>query len=111
MRVKIVGIEMPGRVICGRDGQLLSNLHVGPQIGRDPDHLVPADAPRAEWNVEVQVVATSAGHDFRGPAVQRKKGERFVYAKRMLLVGTVFNAVGYLGFALLADGLAARRFW
>ena len=33
----------------------------------------------AQWALDVAVVGTAGDRDFRGPAVQGKRGERFVY--------------------------------
>lgn len=74
MIVRIRGRDLPGRTFVS-DGELLENVHVGPQIGRDPTDLVPADAASAAWTVEVNRV----DGDWRGKAVQGKKGERFLY--------------------------------
>lgn len=41
--------------------------------------MVPGDSPSARWTIEVEVVPTDSGVDFRGPAVQGRRGERFVY--------------------------------
>ncbi len=49
------------------------------QVRRDPVELVPADAASARWEVDVEVVDREDGPDFRGPVVQGKRGERFVY--------------------------------
>lgn len=70
MRLLIRGTRLPGRT-CGS----YTNVHVGLQVKREPVGLVPADALAAEWVAEIR---TDDG-DFRGPAVQGKKGERFVY--------------------------------
>jgi hypothetical protein len=70
MRLTIRGHHLPGRR-CGP----YRDVHVGLQVGRDPADLVPGDADRAEWVTDVR---TEAG-DFRGPAVQGRKGARFVY--------------------------------
>jgi hypothetical protein len=70
MRLVIRGHQLPG-LTCGD----YSNIHVGLQVKREPVGLVPADAASAEWVAEI---ATRDG-DFRGPAVQGKRGERFVY--------------------------------
>lgn len=70
MRLVIRGHHLPG-LTCGP----YENIHVGLQVKREPVGLVAADAVRAEWVAEVD---TRDG-DFRGPAVQGKKGERFVY--------------------------------
>lgn len=57
----------------------MDNVHVGVQVRRDPAQLVRADSSDALWEVEVDVVRKDGGLDFRGPAVQGKRGERFVY--------------------------------
>jgi Family of unknown function (DUF5990) len=80
MRLVIVGTHLPGRHCHQPHGIVLRNVHVGLQVGRDPADLVAADAPSARWETDVRVLAADDGsHDFRGPAVQGKKGERFVY--------------------------------
>ena len=56
----------------------MENVHVGVQVRRDAAHLVRADEPEASWDVEVEVVR-KADLDFRGPAVQGKRGDRFIY--------------------------------
>ncbi len=79
MIVRIRGRELPGRDFVS-DGQPIHDVHVGTQVGGEPTDLVRADAPSAEWTVEVRVVTTDdGGLDFRGPAVQGKRGERFLY--------------------------------
>lgn len=70
MRLVIRGHQLPG-LTCGA----YSNVHVGLQVRGEPVHLVPADAAAAEWVAEIRTL----DEDFRGPAVQGKKGERFVY--------------------------------
>ena len=70
MRLIIRGHHLPG-LTCGP----YRNIHVGLQVKSQPVDLVPADAAAAEWVAEIR---TDDG-DFRGPAVQGKKGERFVY--------------------------------
>ncbi len=57
----------------------MDNVHVGVQVRRDPWALVPADRTRASWAVDIDVVRTDGALDFRGPAVQGRRGERFVY--------------------------------
>lgn len=78
MRLVIRGRELPG-LNCGEH----RNVQVGLQLRKEPSGLVPADAETAEWTTEIGIV----DGDFRGPAVQGKKGERFVY----LTWGTVEN--------------------
>jgi hypothetical protein len=79
VRVVISGVNLPGREFCRPDGSLMGNVHVGIQIRRDPADLVRADAPEASWEVDVQVVRADGSLDFRGPAVQGKRGDRFLY--------------------------------
>jgi hypothetical protein len=79
MRVTITGVNLPGRTFCRPDGSSMDNVHVGIQVRRDPAELVRADAPEAHWEVDVEVVPKDGGPDFRGPAVQGKRGERFLY--------------------------------
>ena len=57
----------------------MDNVHVGVQLRSDPAHLIRADAAEALWVLDIDVVQTDDGLDFRGPAVQGKRGERFVY--------------------------------
>jgi hypothetical protein len=78
VRVEITGTRLPGRTFCRPDGSPMENVHVAVQVRKDPEQLVPGDADGAEWLVEVEVVRRD-GLDFRGPAVQGTRGERFVY--------------------------------
>jgi hypothetical protein len=77
MRLVIEGHHLPGRS-CGT----YTDVHVGVQVGREPADLVPADAENARWQVEIDVVEDDRGTDFRGSAVQGRRGERFVYLTR-----------------------------
>jgi Family of unknown function (DUF5990) len=70
MRLVIRGHHLPG-LTCGP----YANIHVGLQVKGEPAGLVPADAASAEWVAEIG----THGGDFRGPAVQGKKGARFIY--------------------------------
>ena len=74
MLLVIEGHHLPGRRCGSHD-----DIHVGLQLRRDPAELVPADANSARWQVDVQVVDQDGAVDFRGPAVQGRRGERFVY--------------------------------
>ena len=74
MLLTIRGVDLPGRRPGCHD-----NVHVGLQVGRDPADLVPGDAASAEWTTELRVVDVDGQTDFRGPAVQGRRGERFVY--------------------------------
>jgi hypothetical protein len=79
VQVSITGHNLPGRQFCSPDGTAMSNVHVGIQVRRDPVELVPADAHEAHWVVPIDVVERDGQFDFRGPAVQGARGERFVY--------------------------------
>ena len=74
VRLVIEGHHLPGRT-CGS----YADVNVGIQVGREPAELVPADAVSARWAVDIDVVDGGDGPDFRGPAVQGRRGERFVY--------------------------------
>ncbi len=74
MRLVIEGHHLPGSS-CGS----YDDVHVGVQRRREPVELVAADAPAARWEMDVEVLARAGERDFRGPEVQGKRGERFVY--------------------------------
>jgi len=57
----------------------MDQVHVGIQIRREAAQLVRADACEAVWETDVEVVERDGALDFRGPAVQGKVGERFIY--------------------------------
>ena len=78
MLLEIRGHHFPGRE-WEIDGAPCHNVHVGVQVRRDPSDLVPGDADTASWLVDVDIVDRDGAIDFRGPAVQGKRGERFVY--------------------------------
>ncbi len=70
MRVRIEGTDLPGATY----GQ------VGIQRGREVIELQPADSATVTWSFEVDVRTTPGGEiDLRGPYVQGRKRDRFVY--------------------------------
>jgi len=79
VHIVITGVHFPGRTFCRPDGSAMDDVHVGVQVRRDPWKLVPGDRTHATWTIDVDVVVTDDGLDFRGPAVQGRRGERFVY--------------------------------
>src|SRR5262245_49277471 len=79
VRVTISGVNPPGRMFCRPDGSTMDNVHVGVQVGRDPAQLLRADEPAPTWNVDVDIVRKEGSLDFRGRAVQGKRGDRFIY--------------------------------
>jgi Family of unknown function (DUF5990) len=79
VRVTIRGHNLPGRQFFAGDCDY-DNVHVGVQERRDPVGLVPGDAESATWDVDIRLDVDADGNlDFKGPAVQGKRGERFVY--------------------------------
>ncbi len=76
VRLRIEGHHLPGRRCDPYD-----DVHVALQVGRDPVDPVPGDAASAAWETDLAVLAPSGGEDpdVRGPAVQGRRGERFVY--------------------------------
>lgn len=76
--LEIRGHHLPGRS-WHIDGEPCDNVHVGIQVRRDPCELVRGDAEQATWIVDIDVVDRDGEVDFRGPAVQGKRTERFVY--------------------------------
>jgi hypothetical protein len=78
VRISIDGHDLPGRRFVS-DGVPLDNVHVALQVGRHPAEPVPGDAAAAHWDVDVRVVVDELGIDLRGPVVQGRRGDRFVY--------------------------------
>ena len=74
MLLRIIGTDLPGRG-CGDH----TNVHVGIQRKREPDQVVSADDERAVFTTEITVVDRNGTPDFRGPCVQGRPGDRFVY--------------------------------
>lgn len=106
MLLEIRGHHLPGRTWAG-DAGTYADVHVGLQVGREPSGLVPGDADSAAWTTELRLVERPDGTtDVRGPAVQGRPGERFVY----LTWGEVGPDGGFAMFRraklMLADVLA-----
>ncbi len=78
MLLEIRGHHLPGRH-WHLDGEPCDNVHVGVQVGREPYGLVRADSERASWTVPVEVLERDGDIDYRGRAVQGRRGARFVY--------------------------------
>ncbi|MDQ2706191.1 MAG: DUF5990 family protein [Actinomycetota bacterium] len=79
MLLEICGHHFPGRSWQLVDGAPCHNVHIGIQLGREPAELIPGDSDGATWATEVSLVGRDDGVDFRGPAVQGRRGARFVY--------------------------------
>jgi hypothetical protein len=70
MRLEIRGRHLPGASYAGH-----ARIGVGLQVRTEPYAVVPGDAASARWETELTLV----DGDLRGPAVQGRRGERFVY--------------------------------
>ena len=79
MKISLTGSNFPGCIFCRPDGSLMTNIHVGVQIGREPAELVKADASEGCWSFDIDAAVREGLIDFRGPVVQGKRGERFIY--------------------------------
>ena len=64
---------------ASHDGCVYPNVHVGVQCRREVVDIVPGDVPVAEWSFSISVVSNDGATDFRGPHVQGKRGDRFLY--------------------------------
>jgi hypothetical protein len=121
VRVVISGHRPPGRSFCPPDGSTMENVHVGVQLRRDPWGLVPGDRADPSWELDVEVVRRDDAYDFRGPAVQGRRGERFLsltwgdvaedgsfemFRRAKLMLDRIDPRV--LDDAVAAGGLAAR---
>ncbi len=85
-------------LMCVYLGLTLSGLHAMAALLKDFIVLWDLSNTEAGWLNSSQYLAYVA-------AVPIIAFSERIDAKRLLLAGTVFNVVGYLGFALLADGL------
>ncbi|CAM2790207.1 DUF5990 family protein [Skermania piniformis] len=74
MELRIVGHDLPGLRCGGYVG-----VHVGIQLRREPAEWVPGDRVEARWTLSIEVSGSGPDRDFRGPAVQGRRGDRFVY--------------------------------
>jgi hypothetical protein len=83
MQIRIEGRDLPGRQCAGSgDFPGYENVHVGVQRRNRRDELLDlhaGDERSAEWTFEATVVAGSTGPDVRGPYIQGRPGERFIY--------------------------------
>jgi Family of unknown function (DUF5990) len=79
VRIRIVGNDLPGRDCpAGHNFPGYSNVHVGMQTKRRPPELLdlqPGDAAEVTWTVDCEL----NGSDIRGPYIQGRPGERFIY--------------------------------
>ena len=70
VRITIVGEALPSRAIGEH-----TNVHIGIQKGKETVDILPADSV-AEFDITVERLDNG---DWRGPFVQGKRGDRFLY--------------------------------
>lgn len=73
MDVRIVGVSLPPPVHAGRA------VLVGMQRGRDVVDARPVAGETMTFAAALDVVLTPDGVDYRGPWVQGRRGDRFLY--------------------------------
>ena len=81
MRIRIEGSDLPGRRAGAQaDALRLGNVHVGVQRKSEVVERVPASAPSAVWEFEVDSREVGEGLlDVGGPWVHGRPGARFLY--------------------------------
>ena len=83
VQIRIEGSDLPGRSCAASPGfPGYENIHVGVQRRNRPDELLgmcPGDAPSAVWSLDCDVAQTPDGIDFKGPYIQGRPRERFIY--------------------------------
>lgn len=79
MQIRIIGTALPGRNCPpGHNFPGYTNVHVGMQTKRRPPELLnlqPGDAAEVTWTIDCDV----NGSDVRGPYIQGRPGDRFIY--------------------------------
>ncbi|WNG93485.1 DUF5990 family protein [Mycobacterium sp. ITM-2016-00318] len=79
VQIRIVGTDLPGRDCpSGHNFPGYANVHVGMQTRRRPPELLnlqPADVAEVTWTIDCEV----NGSDVRGPYIQGRPGDRFIY--------------------------------
>ncbi|WP_328875967.1 DUF5990 family protein [Streptomyces sp. NBC_00287] len=84
MLLRIDADDLPGLTCLTAEGEDpgYRNVHVAVQRRDRPAELLdlqPGDAPHATWTLECTTTASATGIDVRGPYVQGRPGERFIY--------------------------------
>ena len=75
LTLRIEGHDLPGRSFEGQ-----TNVRVGLQVRKENTELQPGDSREVAWEAAISVVTAPGGAvDFRGPVIQGRAGERFVY--------------------------------
>jgi hypothetical protein len=87
LRIRIEAVDLPGLTCPPRapaDGsiQTYRNVHVAVQRRSRRDELLdiqPGHAASATWTLQCTTTAAPAGTDVKGPYIQGRPGERFIY--------------------------------
>jgi hypothetical protein len=79
VQIRVIGTDLPGRDCPqGHNFPGYSNVHVGMQTKRRPPELLnlqPGDATEVSWAIDCEI----NGSDVRGPYIQGRPGDRFIY--------------------------------
>jgi hypothetical protein len=83
VQIRIEGSDLPGRS-CGASPDFpgYENVHVGVPRRNHPGELLgmsPGDAPSVAWSLDCDVAPTADGIDLKGPHIQGRPRERFIY--------------------------------
>ncbi|GAA3766299.1 DUF5990 family protein [Streptomyces chiangmaiensis] len=114
MRIRIDADHLPGLTcppgVPAGGGPVYRNIHVAVQRRDRRTELLdpqPGDASSATWSLECTTTASATGTDVRGPYVQGRPGERFIY----LSWGTVDEVGAFTMFRrakLMLDAIPAE---
>jgi hypothetical protein len=112
MRIRIDADNLPGLSCAPAEGsdQAYRNIHVAVQRRDRRTELLdpqPGNAPVASWTLECTTTASPTGTDVKGPYVQGRPGDRFIY----LSWGTVDEAGTFTMFRrakLMLDAIPAK---
>ena len=92
MRIRIDAYDLPGRHSTQH-----RDIHVGVQRRGDSTDVldvVAADIAAASWQFEATTGVTDSGIDVRGPYVQGRPGDRFIYLSWGTYVDARFTMFG-----------------
>jgi hypothetical protein len=83
VQIRIEGSDLPGRSCPPGDNfPGYENIHVGVQRRDRPGEwtgMAPGDLATVSWTLDCDVVDGTTGIDFKGPYIQGRPHERFIY--------------------------------